>query len=164
MIFSNVRPGQPRSLCETDWPLWLLPGVPQHHWRVMGGQPSLWRRVPIRHGDADSIWEHVHKLSPNSNCKLVDGKKDEQMVQSYKLWLGSKRQVNTVYLPRAIRKKAPQSFQWHIQTRQLRKNMIEYEGKLHTNLLDHNTNCFGVLSKWNCVFRLVNNPLKWVLL
>lgn len=69
------------------------------------------------HGVHDSISEHVQKFSPNSNCDLVDCKKDEQLVQSCKLRLSTRRQVNIVCLLRAAGKKEPRSLHWHIQTR-----------------------------------------------
>lgn len=50
------------------------------------------------HGVHDAISEHDPKFSPNSNCDLVDGKKDEQLVRSCKLWLSTGRQVSMIYL------------------------------------------------------------------
>lgn len=67
------------------------------------------------HGVHDTISEHVQKFSPNSNCELVDSKKDEQLVQPCKLWLNTRRQVTMEYLPRALRKKESRSFQWNPQ-------------------------------------------------
>lgn len=50
------------------------------------------------HGVHDAISEHGQKLSPNCNSELVDVKKDQQLVQSCKLWLNTRRQVNVVCL------------------------------------------------------------------
>lgn len=65
------------------------------------------------HGVHDAISERVQKFSPNSNCELVNSEKDEQLVQSCKLWPNTGRQVNMVCLPRAVREKEPRSFQQH---------------------------------------------------
>lgn len=46
------------------------------------------------HDIHDTISEHVQEFSPNSNCELVDIKKDEQLVQPCELRCGSRRQVN----------------------------------------------------------------------
>lgn len=46
------------------------------------------------HDIHDTISEHGQKFSPNSNCELVDIKKDEQLVQPCELRCGSRRQVN----------------------------------------------------------------------
>lgn len=74
--------------------LWLILGVPQHHRRGMGDQPSLWFRLPMGHDIHDTISEHVQKFTSNSNCELADIKKDEQLVQSCELRCGSWRQVS----------------------------------------------------------------------
>lgn len=91
--FSNLWQGQPWSPHETEWCLWLLPGVPEHHWGVMDDKPPLWLGFPVGHGVHDSILDHVHKRSPNSHCGLTY----EQLVQSCKLWLSTRRQVNMRY-------------------------------------------------------------------
>lgn len=90
------------AMCEH---LCLFLGVPQHHQRLMGDQPGLWLRIPMGHGVHDTISEPDQKFSPNFNCELVGGKKDEQLVQSCKLWLSTKRQVNVMYLLRVFRKR-----------------------------------------------------------
>lgn len=91
------------SLCQTEWPLWLLLGVPQHHRR------GAW--VISRVFDSGYPWdmvfmctisEHIQKFSSNSYCELVDSKKDEQLVQSCKLWLDTRRQVNTEVCTRLL--------------------------------------------------------------
>lgn len=63
------------------------------------------------HGFHDTISEHIQKFSSNSYCELVDSKKDEQLVQSCKLWLDTRRQVNTEGLHKAVREKEHWSFQ-----------------------------------------------------
>lgn len=50
------------------------------------------------HGVHDAVSEHDPKFSPNSDLELVDGKKDEQLVRSCKLWLSTGRQVSMMYL------------------------------------------------------------------
>ena len=63
------------------------------------------------HDFHDTISEQVQKFSSNSNCELVDSKKDEQLVQSCKLRLSTRRQVNTEGLQKAVREKGHWSFQ-----------------------------------------------------
>lgn len=63
------------------------------------------------HGFHDTISEHIQKFSSNSNCELVDSEKDEQLVQSCKLWLNTRRQVNAEGLQKAVREKGHWSFQ-----------------------------------------------------
>lgn len=63
------------------------------------------------HGFHDTISEHIQKFSSNSNCELVDSEKDEQLVQSCKLRLNTRRQVNAEGLQKAVREKGHWSFQ-----------------------------------------------------
>lgn len=100
----------------------------------MGDQSSLRLRVPVGHGVHDSVSEHVEKFSPNSNCELAAGKKDEQLVPSCKLRCGTGRQVNGGYLLRAVRKEEALCLHWHLQTRQQHIISTEREGKLHPSV------------------------------
>jgi hypothetical protein len=58
------------------------------------------------HDIHDTISEHAQKSSPNSNCELVDIKKDEQLVQPRELRCSSRRQVNQINLMKGIRRRS----------------------------------------------------------